>query len=116
MLSAHNTHLQRNESAWGPAGMSANWFGAGAIVDSVGIGHYVFVAGSLGRSEVLDLGAPEPDTFEGHLQRRVTGWGLIPSAEVPPARKRADTTPQQGYFPLEQATVDAADAILHVTG
>ena len=33
-----------------------------------------------------------------------------------PARTRADTIPQQGYCPLDQATVDGADAIMHITG
>ncbi|PWR08049.1 erythromycin esterase [Micromonospora acroterricola] len=116
MLSAHNTHLQRNGSAWSLGDMSADWFGAGAILDSLRIESYSFIAGSLGRSQVLKLGEPEPDTFEGSLQRRITDWGLIPATEVSPARTRTDTTPQQGYFPLDQATVDGADAIMHITG
>ncbi|MEV6371553.1 erythromycin esterase family protein [Micromonospora musae] len=116
MLCAHNSHLQRNPSAWRLGNLSADWYGAGAIVDSLGIGDYTFIAGSLGRSTALKLGEPAPDTFEGLLQRRITEWGLLPAAEVPPARRRSDTTPQQGYFPLEQATIDGADAILHITG
>ncbi|MGY0002302.1 erythromycin esterase family protein [Micromonospora sp. I033] len=116
MLSAHNLHLQRNGSAWSGGDMGASWFGAGAIVDSLRVESYAFIAASLGRSEVLQLGEPEPDTFEGALQRRITGWGLIPATEVPSARTRTDTTPRQGYFPLDQATVDAADAIMHITG
>ncbi len=116
MLFAHNLHLQRAGSTWNGEDLSADWFGAGAIVDSLRIGRYSFIAGSLGRSAALGLGAPEPDTVEGFLQRRVTGWGLVPATDVPPARKRADTTPQQGYFPLDRATVEGADAILHVTG
>jgi len=116
MLFAHNRHLQRNGSAWSLGDMSASSFGAGAIVDSLRIESYFFVAASLGRSEVLGLGEPEPDTYEGFLQRRITGWGLIPATEVSPARTRADATPQQGYFPLDQATVDGADAIMHIAG
>ncbi|MGW5667192.1 erythromycin esterase family protein [Micromonospora sp. NPDC003776] len=116
MLFAHNSHLQRNGSAWSLGELTANWYGAGAIVDSLRTQSYVFIAASLGRSEVLALGEPEPDTFEGLLQRRITDWGLIPAAAVSPARTRTDTTPRQGYFPLDQATVDAADAIMHITG
>ncbi|MEU4244361.1 erythromycin esterase family protein [Actinoplanes sp. NPDC026619] len=104
MLFAHNLHLQRS----GP------W--AGAIADAVGIGRYFLIASSLGRSEVLGLAEPDPDTYEGTLQRRVTGWGLIPAAEVAPARTRTDTIPQQGYFPLDQQTIAGADAILHIVG
>ncbi|WP_117213088.1 erythromycin esterase family protein [Allorhizocola rhizosphaerae] len=116
MLFAHNLHLQRSRSAWSLGDKSAAWSGAGAIVDSLRFERYFFVAASLGRSAAIKLGEPEPDTFEGLLQRRITGWGLIPAAEVSSARKRTDTTPQQGYFPLDQATVDGADAILHITG
>ncbi|MER7892119.1 erythromycin esterase family protein [Micromonospora sp. NPDC094482] len=115
MLFAHNTHLQRNGSAWSLGEMSANWFGAGSIVDSLRNESYTFIAGSLGRSAILQLGEPEPDTFEGFLQRRITDWGLIPATGVSPARTRTDNTPQQGYFPLDQATVGGADAILHLT-
>jgi hypothetical protein len=115
MLFAHNLHLQRKGSAWSLADLSAKWFGAGAIVDSLRFESYFFIAASLGRSEVLELGEPEPDTFEGVLQRRVTGWGLIQAAEVSPARPRTDTTPQLGYIPLDQATVDGADAIMHIS-
>ncbi|AVT38406.1 erythromycin esterase family protein [Plantactinospora sp. BB1] len=116
MLFGHNSHLRGAGEARSAADTGADWFGAGAIVDSLRIGRYFCVAASLGRSEALQLGEPEPDTFEGLLQRRVTGWGLIPAAEVPPARTRTDPTPRQGYFPLDQATIDGADAILHVTG
>lgn len=116
MVFAHNLHLQRNGSAWTLAGHHARWFGAGSIVDSLRTEGYVFVAGSLGRSAVIDLGEPDPDTFEGQLQRRVTGWGLLRADEVSPGRTRTDTVPRQGYFPLDQPTVDGADAILHITG
>ncbi|MEV6597688.1 erythromycin esterase family protein [Actinoplanes sp. NPDC051346] len=116
MLFAHNAHLQRNGSSWSMGDLSAQWFGAGAIVDSVRAESYSFIAGSLGRSGALELGEPAPDTFEGFLQGRVTGWGLIPAGEVSPARTRTDTVPRQGYFPLDQATVEGADAIMHVTG
>jgi erythromycin esterase-like protein len=115
MLFAHNVHLQRNGSAWSLGDMKAHWFGAGAIVDALRLESYFFIAGSLGRSAALRLGEPEPDTFEGLLQPRITGWALIPAGEVSPGATRTDTIPQQGYFPLDQATVDGADAILHIT-
>jgi hypothetical protein len=28
---------------------------------------------------------------------------------------RTDTNPRQGYFPLEQATLEGADAVLHIS-
>ena len=87
--------------------------GAGAIVESLWGERYVFVAGSIGRSEGLQLGEPEPDTYEGVLQKQFSSWGVTKASAVS-GRTRTDTTPMQAYFPLEQATLDAADAVLHI--
>jgi hypothetical protein len=75
---------------------------------------YTLVIGSLGRDDTIGLGEPAADTYEGVLQRQIPIWGL--TKEVAPARTRTDQTPEQGVFPLDRATVDAADAILHVSG
>jgi erythromycin esterase-like protein len=114
LVFAHNRHLQRHLSTMDTWDMGIAWCSAGAIISSLVGDQYTFVAGSLGRCDEIRLGEPEPDTFEGVLQTRFSGWGL--TTEVAPARMRTDTTPQQGYFPLDQETVDGADAILHVTG
>lgn len=114
MVFAHNLHLQRCSSAWALADMSLSWFGAGAIVAPLIGERYTFIAGSLGRSAAIGLGEPEPDTYEGALQRRFPAWGLTAATAVDPARTRADTTPPQGYFPLDQPTLDGADAVLHI--
>lgn len=115
LVFAHNLHLQRNPSTWRQADMDVNWSGAGTIMGSLLGEQYTFVVGSLGRSETLGLRAPEPDTYEGFLQSRIITWGLTTGITVAPARTRTDTTPQQGYFPLDQATLDAADAVLHIS-
>ena len=115
LVFAQNLHLQRNPSRWRLAEMDLSWFSAGAIVGSLLGNEYTFVAGSLGRSEALGLREPEADTYEGFLQRRITTWGLTTATAVASARTRTDTTPEQGYFPLDQATLDAADAVLHVS-
>jgi erythromycin esterase-like protein len=113
MVFAHNAHLQRNLTAIPMWGMDLRWHGAGAIVGSLLGERYTFVAGSLGRSDVIGLGEPEPDTYEGVLQSRIATWAL--TTEVTGARTRTDTNPRQGYFPLEQATVDGADVVLHIS-
>ncbi|WP_272952538.1 erythromycin esterase family protein [Kribbella amoyensis] len=115
LVFANNLHLQRNTSAWRLGGMDYTWSSAGSIVARLVGRQYAFVAGSLGRSEAVGLGEPAPDTYESFLQSRTTSWGLIPAKDVPPARTRTETTPEQGYFPLDQATVDGADAILHIS-
>lgn len=115
LVFAHNLHLQRNASMWRLADLGAEWSGAGAIVGALLGERYVCVAGSLGRSETLGLRDPAPDTFEGGFQSRVTGWSLEPVTADPSARTRTDTHPGQGYFPLDRATLDAVDAVLHIS-
>jgi erythromycin esterase-like protein len=114
LVFAHNLHLQRNRSTMQMGPMELNWSSAGAIISSLLGERYTFIATSLGRSETIDLQAPETDTFEGHLQSQIPAWALTPAAAVNPARTRTDTNPMQGYFPLEQALLDTTDAILHI--
>lgn len=113
LVFAHNRHLQRHPSTMDTWGMDLKWHSAGAIVSALLGEQYRFVAGSLGASAGIGLAEPEPGTFEGLLQKRISGWGL--TADVEPGSTRTDPTPEQGYFPLDQATVDDADAVLHVS-
>ncbi|MFI0809542.1 erythromycin esterase family protein [Streptomyces echinatus] len=115
LVSAHNVHLQRTPSSWSLGDLSVSWPGAGTVVAPLLGEQYLFVVGSLGRSEALGLGDPEPGTYESHLQDHVTDWALVPAGTVAAGRSRTDTTPQQGYFPLDQTTLATADAALHVS-
>ncbi|WP_124270200.1 erythromycin esterase family protein [Streptomyces sp. ADI96-02] len=115
LVFAHNVHLQRGPSSWSLGDLSVSWPGAGTVVAPLLGDQYTFVAGSLGRSEALGLGEPDPDTYEGGLQGRAADWALVPATAVAAARTRTDVSPQQGYFPLEPATLDTADAVLHVS-
>jgi erythromycin esterase-like protein len=115
LVFAHNVHLQRTPSTWSLGDLSVNWPGAGTVVAPLLGEQYVFIVGSLGRSEAVGLRDPEPGTYESRLQDRVTDWAMAPTGKVAAARTRTDTTPQQGYFPLDRATLDTADAVLHVS-
>ncbi|MEO6085060.1 MAG: erythromycin esterase family protein [Umezawaea sp.] len=115
LVFAHNSHLQRSRSTMRVPNLEMIWFGAGAIVESLLGERYTFVAGSLGRSETLGLGDPDPDTYEGFLQEHTATWGLTKATAVPSARTRTDTIPQRAYFPLDQTTLDGADAVLHLS-
>ncbi|MFF9769035.1 erythromycin esterase family protein [Streptomyces sp. NPDC014636] len=115
LVFAHNVHLQRTPSTWSLGDLCVNWPGAGTVVAPLLGEQYIFVVGSLGRSEAVGLCDPEPGTYESRLQDRVTDWALAPTGTVAAARPRTDTTPQQGYFPLDRATLDTADAVLHVS-
>ncbi|MGW6377377.1 erythromycin esterase family protein [Rhodococcus sp. NPDC055112] len=115
MAFAHNRHLQENPSTMRMADMDLEWSSVGAIVGSLVGEKYAFVAGSLGRSDAIGLGEPEPDTYEGVLQTRVATWGLTSATAVAAARPRTDTTPAQGYFPLDQTALDTVGTILHIS-
>ncbi|MFF9839638.1 erythromycin esterase family protein [Streptomyces sp. NPDC013740] len=114
LVSAHNLHLHRTVSVWSTGELSATWSGAGGILGSLLGERYVCVAGSLGSSAALGLGHPEPDTYEGVLQERVDGWGIIGAADLRDGRKRTGLDPAKGYFPLDGTTLDGVDAVLHI--
>ncbi|MFF3006156.1 erythromycin esterase family protein [Kitasatospora sp. NPDC057940] len=113
LVFAHNLHLQRQPSTMRLGDLDLAWSGVGAILSSLDE-PYTFVPGSLGRSEAVGLQEPEPDTHEGALQRGAATWGLADSGAAAGGRTRTDTTPEQGYFPLDRAVLDEADAILHI--
>ncbi|GAA2214430.1 erythromycin esterase family protein [Nonomuraea monospora] len=115
LVHAHNAHLQKSITTMSAADLDLRWIGAGALAGHLLGDRYAFIAGSLGRSEPIGVTEPEPDTFEGLLQARVTTWGFT-AADLPgTARVRTGTGPQQyGYFPLDAATLDGADAVLHI--
>lgn len=112
---AHNLHLKRNRGEWSLGEMDVEWVTAGAVVAALVGERYAFVAGSAGRSDGLGLGEPEADSAEGVLQSRCDTWGLTATADVKAVRVRTDTTPEKGYFPLDQALLDGADAVLHIS-
>ncbi|HEY2061357.1 MAG TPA: erythromycin esterase family protein, partial [Amycolatopsis sp.] len=112
LVFAHNLHLQRSPSYWGLTDLKLNWFGAGAILASLVDDRYAFIAGSLGRSEVLGLEPPAADTYEGSLQTAAT-WSLTKATAVADARTRV--TEDHRYFPLSEATLNGADAVLHIS-
>jgi erythromycin esterase-like protein len=115
LVFSHNLHLRRNVCSMPMGNMELSWFGVGAILESLVDDRYVFIAGSLGRSGILGLQEPDPDTYEGSLQSRFGTWGLTESASVAATGPREDAAGQQAYFPLDRETIDAADAVLHIS-
>ncbi|OIK02731.1 erythromycin esterase family protein [Streptomyces monashensis] len=114
LVFASNLHLQRNRAGWHLGDLGADWWGAGATVARLLGDRYLFVAGTLGRSDALGLDDPAPDTYEAVLQARFPDWGLTAPGTLASARTRTDAASRQGYFPLDRATLDAADALLHI--
>ena len=114
MIFAHNRHLQRQRSQWHLGDMDLTWSCAGSIVDSILSGHYTFIAGSLGASSELGLKEPDRGTYEELLDHEIPDWGLVPVQTLAGGRSRDDTSPEQGYFPLDEPTIQSADAIMHI--
>jgi erythromycin esterase-like protein len=111
LVFAHNRHLQRYPSTMTIAGADLTWVTAGAIIGSL-LGHrYAVIVGSLGASPALDIEAPAATTYEGKLQRKTRLPRFLRASEVEPGEPRM---PHYLYFPLDQATIGHADAVLHI--
>ncbi|MFE3545308.1 erythromycin esterase family protein [Nocardia sp. NPDC059177] len=115
LVYAHNLHLRRTASTMRMGPMDLTWAGAGEILGALLGEQYTVVLGSLGRSATLDLGDPAPGTYERALQDRTPTWGITRASAIGTADTRTDTTPYQGYFPLDPDTVAGAEAILHLS-
>ncbi|MFI6783005.1 DUF6194 family protein [Micromonospora sp. NPDC050276] len=111
LVFAHNTHLQRHPGTMTVDGTEVSWAGAGAIVASLLGDRYAVIAGSLGASPALGIGEPAPSTYEGRLQQETDLPRYAPASEIGPAEPR---THDYRYFPLDRATIEHADAILHI--
>ncbi|HEX5542262.1 MAG TPA: DUF6194 family protein, partial [Micromonospora sp.] len=111
LVFAHNTHLQRHSSTMTMAGMDVSWAGAGAIIASLLKDQYAVIIGSLGASPALDIEAPSMSTYEGKLQQGTTLPRYVRASEIAAAEQR---THDYRYFPLDQATIEHADAVLHI--
>lgn len=115
-LFAHNLHVQRSPSRWRLSDLDLQWHCAGAMLAAWDIPGYAVIAGSLGRSATIGLGTPEPGTYEAFLDGRGGPWSLTAAGDVPDARKRTDTRPEQGYFPVDASLLAGVDAVLHLPG
>ncbi|GGM58212.1 hypothetical protein GCM10011608_48950 [Micromonospora sonchi] len=111
LVFAHNAHLQRHLSTMTMAGRDVSWAGAGAIIASLLGDRYAVIVGSLGASPALGIEAPAPTTYEGRLQQGSNLPRYVHASEAEPAERR---THDYRYFPLDEATIDNADAVLHI--
>lgn len=122
LVFAHNRHLQRHLSTWRLADLDLEWYSAGAIVATRRQERYAVIAGSLGASAALGLRPPAPDTFEGAIGALTPDCALLDAVRVAALlrqqagelRARTDGTAEQGYFPLDAATLEHCDAVLHI--
>ncbi|MFD8704788.1 erythromycin esterase family protein [Kitasatospora sp. NPDC059648] len=114
LVFSHNLHLQQAPSAWSAGELDCRWNGAGRIIGPLLGERYVFVAGSLGRSEVLGLAEPATGTYEAVLgQRADAAWALVEPPTPGEGSARTDTAPQQGYS-FDRASFGGASAVLHI--
>ncbi|MGC5290407.1 DUF6194 family protein [Micromonospora sp. DT231] len=111
LVFGHNTHLQRQPGTMTTADTDVSWAGAGAIVATLLGDRYAVIVGSLGASPALGIEAPAASTYEGRLQQETDLPRYVPASDIGPAERR---THDYRYFPLDRATIERADAVLHV--
>ncbi|RFU84933.1 erythromycin esterase family protein [Streptomyces triticagri] len=119
LVHAHNSHLQRVQSSmrmWDHP--LVEWWSAGALVNARLGPEYAFVATALGTIRHQGVGAPAPDTLEGHLHELPGDRGLFDPAQL--AATFGDTLPVPrespwfGYAPLAPSHLPHIDALLYV--
>lgn len=103
LVFANNLHLQRNPSRMRMGDMDLTWHGTGAILSSLLGEEYAFIPGTLDR---------EPGPAADCASRRRPAWRLTAAEEVDPAEAPA----AENHFPLDRATLDGSEAVLHVRG
>ena len=120
LVFAHNLHLRPRPSTTSMLdGVDVTWSGAGSIAATVLGGGYRFVAGALGTSPALGVGRAPAGTREGLLaeatgeRTAVVDGPALRAAGATGLPARADLP--QIAFPLDTATLAAADAVLYVT-
>ncbi|WP_239155519.1 erythromycin esterase family protein [Amycolatopsis sp. FDAARGOS 1241] len=101
LVSAHNLHLQRPLCTWSSPLTKLDWPSAGSILTAVSR-DYFFIPST---TDALELPTPPP----------TTSWHLVSPKLLRAAPPRPTPHPDRGYFPLAQATIDTADAILQIT-
>ncbi len=118
LVSAHNSHLQRDKSTMRMGGLPLRWWSAGAIVSAhLGEG-YAFLATALGTIRHHGVGAPPSDTIEGLLYALPEDRYVVDAHRL--AVTLADATPALrvspwfGYAPLDPAHLAGIDGIVFV--
>ncbi|MFI5609480.1 erythromycin esterase family protein [Amycolatopsis sp. NPDC051903] len=101
LVSAHNLHLQRPLCTWSSPLTTLDWPSAGSILTAVSQ-DYFFIPST---TDDLQLPTPPPPS---------SSWHLLPPNHLRSAPPRTSPHPDRGYFPLDQATIDTADAILQI--
>ncbi|WP_189552456.1 erythromycin esterase family protein [Streptomyces lavendofoliae] len=120
LVFSHNLHLQRNPSAMAMGDTDVSWFSAGANAAALLGDGYAFIAGSLGASAALGLPEPPAGAYEDALRPAARNCALFDARRLMGALGdtardvRTDVRPEQGYFPLDAATIGHCDAVLHV--
>jgi hypothetical protein len=118
LVSAHNSHLQRDLSTMRMGGQSLAWWSAGALVGTRLGEQYAFLATALGTMRRHGVDVPPPDTVEGLLyalpqQHRLVDPRRLAAAlaGAPPAPR---VSPWFGYAPLDPAHLARVDGIVFV--
>ncbi|WP_261664548.1 erythromycin esterase family protein [Deinococcus sp. Marseille-Q6407] len=117
LVFAHNLHLKRGPSAMQLGDERSEWWGAGALCHQRHGPAYAFIGSGLGRSGLLGVAEPDPNTPEGRLWACPDPVQLLPTRELaslltPPLQDRRDFPPQA--FALRAAELPQLDGLLFV--
>ncbi|HZG91032.1 MAG TPA: erythromycin esterase family protein [Pseudonocardia sp.] len=114
LVSAHNSHLQRERSSMRMGGLPLEWWSAGAIVRAhLGEG-YAFLATALGTIRHRGVDTPPPDTVEGLLYALPPERCLVDAGRLAGAALVPRVSPWYGYSPLDPAHLAGYDGIVFV--
>lgn len=118
LVSAHNSHLQRDRSSMRLGDLPLQWWSAGALV-GVRLGEgYAVLATALGTMHKQGVDAPPPDTLEGLLYTLPQPHSLFDGRRL--AATLADVhlaprvSPWYGYAPLDPAHLANYEGIVFV--
>lgn len=118
LVSAHNSHLQRDRSSMRLGDLPLQWWSAGALV-GVRLGEgYAVLATALGTMHKQGVDAPPPDTLEGLLYTLPQPHSLFDghrlAATLADAQLAPRVSPWYGYAPLDPAHLANYEGIVFV--
>ncbi|NEB02005.1 erythromycin esterase family protein [Streptomyces sp. SID13726] len=114
LVSAHNSHLQREKSTMRLWDGPVEWWSAGALVSARLGTDYAFVATALGTLRHRGVDVPPPNTLEGLLYELPRDQCLINPRHLTTTHLLPRESPWYGYAPLDPAHLPGIDGLVFV--
>ncbi|MFI6522310.1 erythromycin esterase family protein [Spirillospora sp. NPDC050679] len=118
LVSAHNSHLQRDKSTMRMGGRPVEWWSAGSIVSASLGEEYAFVATALGTIRHQGVDVPPADSVEGLLYALPEDGCLVDPRQLVAAfgdaRPAPRVSPYYGYASLDPAHLTRIEGLVFV--